>query len=145
MAIVMDWSNGMQIDYKTYIKDLEQEAVRAVEVCIKKARQPGHEDRQGYFEALASAPTLVRYFFCKDRAYFDYEPVAEFIKDKIRDCIGLVNDYRYAWDQHLEFARARGYLFALRLLRKHAARTIHVVPMRELQAPEEVTVIWHRS
>ena len=57
MAIVMDWSNGMLIDYKTYIKDLEQEAVRAAYACIEKVDQPGYEDRQGYADGLTSVPT----------------------------------------------------------------------------------------
>lgn len=135
----------MQIDYKIFVAVLNDEARRACEDCLAKADQPGHEDRQGYFEALASAPTLIRYFYHKDSAYFESEPVLKCLEDEIRECIDLVLDYRYAFDQHLAFARARGYLFALRLLREHIARTIHVVSVPELQTPKEVKVIWHRS
>ncbi len=37
----------------------------------------------------------------------------------------------------IQTGRALGFATAYNLLREHAARTIHVVPMNELQAPEE--------
>lgn len=114
----------MQIDYKTFAECLCEETKRAIEKHVAKTEVlgPGCEDRQGYIDALISAPTLVRYFFCKDRSAFHYEQVLYFFEEKIRRSIGLVQDYRYPWDQHLEFARARGYLYVVRLLRQLAAR-----------------------
>ncbi len=135
----------MQIDYKTFVNDLQQKAVCAARTCIDKADRPGYEDHQGYTDALVSIPSLIRYFFCKDRTTFDFELVAAYLKDKANASVFLACEYRYPWDQHLEFARARGYLAALRLLNEHAARTIHAVPMSELLAQKEVKVVWHLS
>lgn len=113
----------MQIDYETFLKQISKEAKCACIKLFDRLNRPGLEDRQGYVDALISAPTLVRYFFCKDRTAFDYAAAVDLFVGRVVGCYGLVHDCRYPWDQHYEFARARGFLFAVRLLHKLAAQS----------------------
>lgn len=122
----------MQINYKAFIEALHSEALRACRQCLRKVGKPGAEDRQGYFDALASAPMLIRCFCCLDRTDFDLEAAYSYFLDRVDESIDLVHAYRYSWDQHYEFARARGFYKVARLLNEMAAQMLHAEKRRRV-------------
>lgn len=117
----------MQIDYNQYIIELQREEKEAKAKFEASAGRPCMAEKFGRWEALGAALDLV-VTMTKDTT--DLQLIADRISSFME--VGWTDKRRNnPWNQRYDFGRALGFATAYNLLREHAARTIHVVPMRE--------------